>query len=56
MSAEPNPSPKKDKPKRKTSEKPVSLHPVDFEDALRDLLATPPPPKEQTTKKKKRKK
>jgi hypothetical protein len=33
-----------------TNEKPVSLHPVDFDDALRALLITPPP-KEPENKK-----
>jgi len=40
---------------KRTNEKPVSLHPVDFDDALRALLTTPPP-KEQEAKKSKRKK
>jgi hypothetical protein len=31
---------------RKTSEKPVSLNPLDFEEALRALLATQPPTKQ----------
>ena len=29
-----------------TNEKPVSLHPLEFEEALAALLATSPPPKE----------
>jgi hypothetical protein len=33
----------KDEPKKITNEKPVSLNPVGFEDAVRGLLATPPP-------------
>ena len=34
----------KTKKRRKTTnEKPISLHPLKFEDALRDLLVTPPP-------------
>lgn len=31
--------------KKVTNEQPVSLHPVPFEDALRDLLNTAPPKK-----------
>lgn len=32
---------------RKTSEKPVSLHPLEFDEALRDLLAVKPPKKDR---------
>lgn len=37
-----------------TSEKPVSLHPLDFDEALKALLVTPPPI-EKKRKPKKRK-
>jgi len=45
-----------DKKKKTTSEKPVSLEPLDFEEALRDLLTIPPSkePKEQERKQSKR--
>jgi hypothetical protein len=42
--------PDKDGTKRSTSEKPVSLHPIPFEDALRDLLNTAPPKKQPDKK------
>lgn len=40
--------------KRKKRSEPISLKPLSFEEALKDLLNTPPP--EKTTKKKKSKK
>lgn len=48
---------KKDKKEEKetkvTSEKPVSLFPLDFKDALRGLLATPPLKEKKVKKAKK---
>jgi len=38
-----------------TNERPVSLHPLGIEDALRALLKTPPPPKERDRKSPKKK-
>ncbi|HEY6539547.1 MAG TPA: hypothetical protein VIZ18_01360 [Ktedonobacteraceae bacterium] len=34
-------------PKQPKQDKKLSLHPLEFEDALRGLLATEPPPKEK---------
>lgn len=44
--------------KKTTNENPVSLHPIPFDEALRDLLSVKPPIKndEKNTKDKKRKK
>jgi len=39
-----------DKAKRTTSEKPVSLHPLNLKEALAALLKTKPPPKEDKGK------
>ena len=36
--------------KRHTNEKPVSLHPLDFDEVVRDLLDVKPPPKEPAKK------
>ena len=40
-------SKKSEKSTRTTREKPVSLHPLDTDDALRLLLATPKPAKDE---------
>ncbi|HEY60038.1 MAG TPA: hypothetical protein G4N92_05065 [Anaerolineae bacterium] len=37
----------RDKKTKTTSEKPVSLHPLEFEEALKILLKTPPPTEEK---------
>lgn len=36
--------------KKSKQDKKLSLHPLDFEDALKSLLATEPPPKEKKDK------
>jgi hypothetical protein len=38
-----------------TSEKPVSLYPLGFEDALKSLMQVPPPPKGKKSKQKRAK-
>ena len=35
---------------KKTNDKKLSLHPLEFEEALKGLLATPPPKEEQEKK------
>jgi hypothetical protein len=46
-----------DKQQRKTTyDKPVTLHPLTFVEALKGLLQTKPMPKEEKTKKKRTKK
>lgn len=40
----------KDEPKSSGASKPISFHPVPFEDALDALLNTPPPPKDEPKK------
>lgn len=42
-----------DRLQKTTSEKPVSLHPIPFDEALRDILSVKPPPKETKKKHKK---
>lgn len=42
---------KKDQKTKTTSEKPVSLHPLEFKEALKVLLKTPPPKEEKQKEK-----
>jgi hypothetical protein len=42
MPSKPQPKPKKSDHTKTTNEKPVSLQPMEFDDALRALLSIPP--------------
>lgn len=54
--AKENQPPKTEREAKKSSgaSKPISFHPVSFEEALDALLGTPPPPKDEPKKAKKR--
>ncbi len=47
---------KPEKNKKRGNEKPLSLYPMNFEEAISSLLNTKPPPKETKQKKSKQKK
>ena len=46
---------KNNREKKTTNEKPISLYPIPFEEAVRDLLAVKSPPEGWTEEKKQRK-